>query len=185
MLKFILLLNLIELSLSDFLNYCDFITDKESCIEMVYCAWCNVTTPFNDTYSTNESCIFKNTCSNLFNDTNCVSNINKYQICNFTISAINLLLLFVYAAITYTLIYSIKNFYNNEVNPRYNCLIDILITCCVFIPSFILWFNNSSYYLPFILALLTVTFITFITSKTCSYRQRRHLTYNGYHQINT
>ena len=185
MLKLFILLNLINLSLSDFIGYCENIFDMNTCIENIYCAWCNVTNYHNNTYITEESCIFKNTCLKEYNNnTDCIINPNKDQICNFTISAINLLLIIVYVAIAYTLIMTSKKFYNPEEHPKYACFIDFLLTCFVFVPSFTLWFSNSSYYLPYLLALLTFTFILFLFGSSYKYRQRRNLRYTGYHQIN-
>ena len=92
MLKLLFIFNLIQTTLSEYLSYCDYIYDKQLCIDTFYCAWCNVTTPIADSFITNESCIFKNTCSNLFNDTNCVINPNNSQRCNFVISTVNILL---------------------------------------------------------------------------------------------
>ena len=184
MLKLFILFNLINLSLTDFIGYCENIFDMDTCIESIYCGWCNVTNYYNNTYVTKESCIFKNTCITNFNDTNCIINPNNYQICNFTISAINLLLIILYIAIAYTLISTSKNFYNPEEHPKYACFIDFFLTSFVFVPSFTLWFINSSYFLPYLLALLTFTFIFFLISSGYRYRQRRNLRYTGYHQIN-
>ena len=86
MLTLLLLFNLIQISYTEFIGYCDYILNKEDCIKNVFCAWCNVTNEINYTYTTNESCIFKNTCTDLFNDTNCVINPDRYTPCNFIIS---------------------------------------------------------------------------------------------------
>ena len=152
MLNLFLFLNFIKATPSLFIeDNCGYISDSEECIKSTYCAWCNTTNFFNNTSNSNESCIFKNTCSNYFNDTNCLINPNHYQICNFTIMVVNLLLIFTYLCIDYTLIRMSHKFYDAKNNPRYNFFINLFITLIVFVPSFTLWFLESSYYLPYLL----------------------------------
>jgi uncharacterized protein YacL len=185
MLKLLFIFNLIQTTLSEYLSYCDYIYDKQLCIDTFYCAWCNVTTPIADSFITNESCIFKNTCSNLFNDTNCIINPNNSQRCNFVISTVNILLFIMYFVITYTLIYSTKKIIDIDTNKILFSFIGIVIITSVFIPSFILWFTGSSYYLPYILALITMTIILCIFSNSYDYRRRNNMRYYTYQPIST
>lgn len=185
MLNLFLFFYLIDLSYSSFLeNYCDYILDSKECIESVYCAWCNTTKFLNNEYVTNESCIFKNTCSKYFNDTDCSVNPNHYQICNFTTMIVNLVLIFIYITINYTIIKVSKNLYDTTNNSKFTFFVNLIISTIVFVPSLTLWFIGSSYYLPYLMALITLTFFLVIFNLFCNYKKRNIARYSGYHQIN-
>lgn len=185
MLTLLLIFNLIQISYTEFLGYCDYILNKEECIENVFCGWCNVTHEINKTFIVEESCIYKNTCSNFFNDTSCIVKEDRYSSCSFIISMANVILVLLYVSLSYTLIYSFQKLLDFNKNKTLSCIIVPSVITVVFVPSFILSYYNSSYFLPYLLALILVTLLACIFSSSYIYKKKNELRYTGYTPIQT
>ena len=174
MLSVLFLFSLLQPTLSQFMRYCEPIKTKFDCLDNTYCAWCNTTSIVNDTLIVTESCIFKNTCSSSFNDTNCIIDKNDNFTCDFIEVTLNIVIFLVLIACSYTIIYSIKNIINVNINNRYIVAINLLLFTVIFLPPVLLLYLQSSYFIPYLLILIILSVCLCCCGTTSKYRQQRY-----------
>jgi len=178
MLELLLFISLFNVGYSELFKYCELMNNEEECLYNTFCAWCNTTNVINNTITYEPHCIFKNTCSRSFNDTNCVMPKNIDYKCNFTFLVLNTIIIFIFGTTTYSFIYSFKKMVSEDSYKKHICLFSLLTISIVVIPSSFLWFTNSDYFLPYLLALIVLSFICCCCGTTSNYRKNRGSYYN-------
>ena len=177
MLAVLFLFNIVYLVKSELLTHCELINTQQQCLDNIFCAWCNSTNVINNTVVYDSSCIFKNSCSNKFNNTNCItSNIN--YTCSIMELIINFIIISVFCVCAYTILYSMKNIVNEPIYNKYTVYINLLVFAIIFIPSILLWYLQPDYFIPYILVLIVVSLGLCCVSSSSKYRRNRHHEYN-------
>ena len=178
MLELLIFTTLIGLGSGQIFRYCELLITKEECLHNTFCAWCNTTNIINNTIENEQNCIFKNTCSNTFNDTNCiVSNDTNYR-CNFIFLLSNTILIILFVCSTYTISYSFRNILNEDTYKKYGCAITFVVAFAIITPSLYFYLTNSDYFLPYLLALIVISIFFCCCGASSNYKKKRGNYYN-------
>ena len=182
MLAVLFLFNIVYLVKSDLLTHCELINTQKQCLDNIFCAWCNSTNVINNSIVYDSSCIFTNSCSNKFNNTNCIANNINYT-CGIIEFIINFIIIAVFCLCLYTILYSMKNIINEQIYNKYKIYINLLVFAIIFIPSILLWYLQTDYFIPYILVLIVLSLCLCCVSSSSTYRRNRNRHY-GYNTIN-